>query len=256
MRLTIKSLACLKLAVLATALMTSTASHSEQITLKPLSFQSDIGWIGYQLPNVEIKNQTEANHPIWQSLTVPLIKQISLNVARLLYDKVESAPQLPSLGIILSEFEGVAFKEGDFNGATIKISRGYLAKFEKSHHQAALVDEIVGILYHEIAHAYQLDDHNYAEIGPVIEGIADVVRMQAGYIDVSHRKAGGHYDAGYKTTAFYFDWLIKQHPHISLPVINEQLNPHDNIKWSWQTFADSNQLILNSSWQQYQQHIL
>ena len=256
MRLNKKPLTCLKLGVMVMTLLTSCASYSEQITLKPLSFQSDIRWLGHTLPDVQIKTEGDAHHRVWQSLTVPLIQQISFNVARLLYDKVESAPQLPSLAIILSEFDGVAFKDGDFNGATIKISSDYLAKFEKSHDQAALVDELVGILYHEIAHAYQLDDHNYALIGPVIEGIADVVRMQAGYVDFSHRKTGGNYDSGYKTTAFYLDWLIKHNPHISLSVINAQLNPHDTVKWSWQTFAKLNQLNLSDSWQQYQQNML
>lgn len=239
--------------LLVSGLMLACVSHAQApLSVKPMSFESDIAWLDFTLPNVQIKTEGEVSHEIWQALNVPLIKQICFNVARLLYQQQVNAPKLPSLEIILSSFDGVAFKDGDFNGATIKVSVDYLNKYAKNNDKQALEQELVGILYHEIAHAYQLDDHNYGEIGPVIEGIADVVRMQAGYVDFSHRKAGGNFDSGYKTTAFYLDWLIKNKPEVTLSTINAQLNPHDEIKWSWQTFALLNELDLSQSWQLYQ----
>lgn len=228
------------------------APKEVELSLKPVTYVGDIHWQNFSLPKVTLTRKTKIANTHWDSLNSTLIQQISYNVARLLYRDVAKAPKLPTLSIILEDMKGVAYKEGDFNGAVIHVSAQYFATFAAKNSAQAVYDELVGVLYHEIAHAYQLDDHNYQEIGPVIEGIADVVRMKAGYVDFSHRKRGGQYDSGYKTTAFYLYWLEKNHQPNLLIDLNAQLDPHDKVKWSWSLFAEKTGISLTESWQRYQ----
>ena len=225
------------------------------LSLKPVSYMGDIGWQGFRLPKVTLSRTSSVVNKHWNTLDNALIQQISYNVARLLYRDVGKAPQLPTLKVILEDMKGVAYKEGDFNGATIHLSAQYFEKFAMTHDDQSTYDELIGVLYHEIAHAYQLDDHNYKEIGPVIEGIADVVRMKAGYVDFSHRKVGGAYDSGYKTTAFYLHWLEQTLKPNLLVELNAQLDPHDDIKWSWTLFAKESGISLSESWRKYQKSL-
>ncbi|AXQ99912.1 basic secretory protein-like protein [Pseudoalteromonas piscicida] len=224
--------------------------------LKPIAFQSDLAWRQFPLPTVSLSKTTKINHFAWQEVDNKVIEQISYNVARLLYKDMRKAPKLPTLHIVFEDLKGVAYKEGDFNGATIHISANYMENFSKSHSETESVDELIGILYHEIAHAYQLDDHNYKEIGPIIEGIADVVRLKAGYIPDDTQKPGGNYKDGYKNTAFFIDWLSKQSNRDLLQEINAQLDPHDDIKWDWQYFEQSAGVKLDTAWQHYQASLL
>lgn len=250
----------LKLAIVVSALVTGAQTNAYQqkdvsLELKPVSFIGDIAWQSFQLPKVTLLTETKVVNPSWAAISNSLIYQISYNVARLLYRDVNKAPKLPTLKIILEDMKGVAYKEGDFNGATIHISAQYFEKFSQENTPQAVYDELIGVLYHEIAHAYQLDDHNYKEIGPIIEGIADVVRMKAGYIDFKHRKIGGKYDSGYKTTAFYLHWLENHSTPDLLVKLNAQLDPHDGIKWSWSWFAKQTKIDLAASWKAYQESL-
>jgi len=223
--------------------------------LKPVLFNGDIQWQQFKLPVVKLSNTSKEHLKSWNSLSPELIQQISYNVARLLYKNVNFAPNLPSLAISLEDMDGVAYKEGDFNGAKIHISAQYLKIYLAEHGAAQTHIELLGVLYHEIAHAYQFDDNNYKNIGPLIEGIADVVRIKAGYVDIKNRKAGGQFDDGYKTTAFFIHWLEQQSNPDLLVKLNAALNPKDDITWQWQDLALQLNLSIDKSWQAYQQAI-
>lgn len=221
--------------------------------LKDLAFVSDKAWLNFALPNIQIRQQPEISSVLWQDVTVDLIQQTAYNVARILYKNEKDAPKLPILEVQLENFDGVAWKEGDFDkGAIIHVSHTYLDKFQQQHGVEAAWQELVGILYHEIAHAYQRDDHNYKNIGGVIEGIADVVRYQAGYLDLKTRKPGGQYDQGYKTTAFFLIWLDEQNEQNLLQALNLSLDATDDMVWNWQHFEQQLGTPLEQAWQSYQ----
>lgn len=224
------------------------------LSLKPLSFSADARWQQFRLPNVQLHN-TAGPMAVWDQLDVALVRQISYNVARLLYNDVKHAPNIPTINLVLENFDGVAWKEGDFNGVTIHVSADYLKKYAKMPDSERLSEELIGILYHEIAHGYQRDDNNYKNIGGVIEGIADVVRHQAGYVDNKHRKAGGNFDDGYKNTAFFLVWL-EQHKYPGLlQQLNLALDASDDITWSWKGFEHSLNVPLSELWEEYQRSI-
>ena len=246
----------------AIALFISTSSSAHQAEhlatneqLKPILFNGDIQWQQFKLPVVTLSNTSKEQFKSWDSLSPELIQQISYNVARLLYKNANFAPNLPSLAISLEDMDGVAYKEGGFNGAKIHISAQYLKKYLSEHGAAQAHDELLGLLYHEIAHAYQFDDNNYKNIGPLIEGIADVVRIKAGYVDMQKRKTGGQFDDGYKTTAFFIHWLEQQSNPELLIKLNGALNPNDDTTWQWQDLTLQLNLSVEKSWQAYQQAI-
>lgn len=239
------------------ALCASTALSVEaedlDLSLKDVGFNSaQAAWQGFELPSIAIHKLDGVEDVTWDAVTPSTIAVISERVARLLYPSSAEAPKLKSLSINLKEMKGVAYKDGNFDGASIFVSREYLVNYRSKHGAQAAYDELVGVLFHEIAHAYQYDDHNYAEIGPIIEGIADLVRLKAGYIPAQARKVGGNYSDGYKTTAFYLDWLDARYQSDFLVAINQSLDPYDEVKWSWSYFAKKFNVPLEKSWQEYQ----
>ncbi|CCQ10612.1 putative secretory protein [Pseudoalteromonas luteoviolacea B = ATCC 29581] len=237
------------------ALLSSPLIYAENFPLKPIQFESEFSWQAFKLPEIRIQTQSSKPTTQWNQITPSVIAAISQNVARLLYRTERDSPNLASLTIVLKDMDGVAYKEGDFNAATVFISNQYLETYHQKHGSKATFDELVGILYHEIAHTYQYDDANYAEIGPIIEGIADLVRLKAGYVDFSARKVGGNFDSGYKITAFYLAWLEQKFKEDYLMAINASLSPYDKQKWTWDFFALRLNLDLVKSWNDYQVEI-
>lgn len=235
------------------ALMSSLDCVALDLSIKTTEFNNaESDWQAFPLPLITVSSLDNAVDETWNTITPSTIAVISERVARLLYTSSESAPKLKSLSVNLKEMKGVAYKDGNFDGASIFVSREYLANYRAKYGEQAAYDELVGVLYHEIAHAYQYDDHNYAEIGPIIEGIADLVRLKAGYIPLEARKVGGYYYDGYKTTAFYLDWLDSRYKNDFLVAINQSLDPFDDVKWSWSYFSEKFNVPLEKSWQEYQ----
>ncbi|XP_021803219.1 uncharacterized protein LOC110747335, partial [Prunus avium] len=68
--------------------------------------------------------------------------------------------------------------------------------------------EISGVLYHESTHVWQWNGNGQAP-GGLIEGIADYVRLKAGFVP-SHwvqPGQGNRWDQGYDVTARFLDYL-------------------------------------------------
>lgn len=78
--------------------------------------------------------------------------------------------------------------------------------------------ETRGVLFHELVHAYQFEPKGIGSYSTnktfwaCIEGLADAVRAQAGYFDMSTRKPGGNWMDGYRTTGFFIQWLTTKDP--------------------------------------------
>ncbi|TKX25116.1 hypothetical protein C1H76_2608 [Elsinoe australis] len=67
--------------------------------------------------------------------------------------------------------------------------------------------ELLGVICHELVHCYQ---HNALGSAPggLIEGMADFVRLRAGFVPPHWKREGGRkWDAGYQTTGYFLDWL-------------------------------------------------
>ncbi|OJJ35223.1 hypothetical protein ASPWEDRAFT_500481 [Aspergillus wentii DTO 134E9] len=131
-----------------------------------------------------------------------------------------SVPPTRSVTVILHDFGGVAYttgKELDNDHKEIHFSLSYI---QTSAASSNAVNELTGVLTHELVHCYQHTAPPPPEgngvpspPGGLIEGIADFVRLKAG-LEPPHWKQPtsakdrpDKWDQGYQHTAFFLAWL-------------------------------------------------
>ncbi|XP_018500070.2 uncharacterized protein LOC103935499 [Pyrus x bretschneideri] len=101
--------------------------------------------------------------------------------------------------LIVENITGVAYAVNN----EIHVSASYIAGYSGD-----VKKEITGVLYHESTHVWQWNGNGQAP-GGLIEGIADYVRLKAGYAP-SHwvqPGQGDRWDRGYEVTAWFLDYL-------------------------------------------------
>jgi len=135
---------------------------------------------------------------------VLLVQEVAQTTCSILYKAPEEVRSVPMLLLIVEDFEGIAAA----SAGSIHISSRYLQELTNANQDVAR--EITGLLYFTIATAYQNNAGNTAPIW-LITGVADFVRLTAGYADPALRGPGGSWQDGYRTGAFFFDWLNEQY---------------------------------------------
>ena len=100
--------------------------------------------------------------------------------------------------LVIETMDGVAYTSN--NG--IHVSANYIASYSGD-----VKTEITGVLYHEVTHVWQWNGKGAAP-GGLIEGIADYVRLKAGYAPSHWVKPGqgDRWDQGYDVTAYFLDY--------------------------------------------------
>ena len=81
------------------------------------------------------------------------------------------------------------------------------------HCAVPFVEQVTGVLYHETTHVWQWDGQGQAN-GGLIEGIADYVRLKAGYAPGHWVQPGqgDRWDQGYDVTARFLDYCDSLKP--------------------------------------------
>ncbi|KAG6523785.1 hypothetical protein ZIOFF_013672 [Zingiber officinale] len=102
------------------------------------------------------------------------------------------------IALIVESMDGVAYNSND----EIHLSADYVAGYSGD-----VRTEITGVLYHEVTHSWQWNGRGAAN-GGLIEGIADFVRLKAGYAPGHWVGPGGgdRWDQGYDVTARFLDY--------------------------------------------------
>lgn len=122
-----------------------------------------------------------------------------------LYTPLTAPTHVKQITLVLRSFDGVAYTSGSDTDKEIHLSLDYIVS-SVSRAQ----DEILGVLIHEVVHCYQYNAKDTCP-GGFIEGIADFVRLNAGYAPPHWKvSAGDRWDAGYDTTAYFLDWIEKR----------------------------------------------
>ena len=131
---------------------------------------------------------------------LPGFRQMAANACALLYTSMAQVPyKHPNLTLVFSSTSGVLAQTWK---SLSKIEFGPLS-----------VGAAVTASYstHEVVHLFQHSPTNgTAQTSGVIEGIADWVLVQMGYHTAANQRptgGGTAWDAGYDTTAFFFDWI-------------------------------------------------
>ncbi|KVI01887.1 uncharacterized protein LOC112500821 [Cynara cardunculus var. scolymus] len=102
------------------------------------------------------------------------------------------------VSVFIDDMDGVAYTVND----EIHVSANYIQGYSGD-----VKTEITGVLYHEMTHVWQWNGRGQAP-GGLIEGIADYVRLKAGYAP-SHwvqPGEGDRWDQGYDVTARFLDY--------------------------------------------------
>jgi len=138
---------------------------------------------------------------------------------------LETAPKnVQTLVLILRPMPGVAHTTGSEHHKEIHFSLDYIATCATRAR-----DEIRGVLTHETVHCFQYNAQETCP-GGLIEGIADYVRLRAGF-DPPHwkQRGGDEWDAGYETTGYFLAWLEERYGDGTIRVLNERMNgvPYD-----------------------------
>lgn len=122
-----------------------------------------------------------------------------------LYTPLTAPRHVKTITLVLRPFDGVAHTLGSDTDKEIHFSLDYI-----SGSASRARDEIIGVLVHEVAHCYQQNALDTCPDG-LIEGIADFVRLNAGYVPPHWKPAGGDkWDKGYATTAYFLDWVERR----------------------------------------------
>ncbi|KAJ4312565.1 hypothetical protein N0V94_007380 [Neodidymelliopsis sp. IMI 364377] len=145
-------------------------------------------------------------------------------VLKLLYTDVEKSciPPTRSITLVVRDMDGVAYTTGldiDDDHKEIHLSTKYIEHVPESRQK----EEINGVLVHEMVHCWQHHGGNTAP-GGLTEGVADWVRLKAGYAPPHWRRRGDcDWDAGYERTAYFLEWLEKEHGEDVVRKINQAL---------------------------------
>jgi hypothetical protein len=174
---------------------------------------------------------------------VAFAKKAAQSVCSILYKSQSEVPSVATIKLVIEDMDGVAYTAGD----EVHFSSTYMADFASGRNAAAITYELTGVVVHEFTHVYQYNDGE----GWAIEGVADFVRLRAGYIPASNRRRGGNYDDAYQTTAFFLDWIDTGHAGFGHQ-FNQSMTSKDNKGWSTAVFKTLTGSDVDTLWKQYQ----
>ncbi len=222
------------------------------------------GWTHFAYPKINFINKTlGGNGDLYTDLVpkpIDLINSVCLDVCKILYRSVDEIDVLNILDYSIEDIETISAKGGNPPHINIFFSSSYLKNKKGEMSDKELVDEIVGVLYHELTHGYQYAPKgagayaNGTDFFGFLEGMADYVRLKAGYSSYDYRKTGGHWNDGYKVSAFFIDWL---HTKDADFIYKMNQTAQTIIPWSWDA---ATQEILSQPtqelWNEYQDFLL
>ncbi|KAG2548228.1 uncharacterized protein LOC120650678 [Panicum virgatum] len=107
--------------------------------------------------------------------------------------------------LVVEDIGGVAFT----GGSEIHLSAQYVGGYSGD-----VKTEVTGVLYHEVVHVWQWGLQDYGAHPGIFEGIADYVRLKAGYAPGHWVQPGqgDRWDQGYDVTARFLDYCDSLQP--------------------------------------------
>ncbi|KAG2704618.1 hypothetical protein I3843_05G012500 [Carya illinoinensis] len=113
-------------------------------------------------------------------------------------NNVADRKNVQKVSLFIDDRDGVAYTSNNEIHVSARYINGYSGNVK---------NEITGVLYHEMTHVWQWNGNGQAP-GGLIEGIADFVRLKAGYVPGHWVKPGqgDKWDQGYDVTARFLDY--------------------------------------------------
>jgi hypothetical protein len=179
------------------------------------------------------------------------VQEIGRGVCHILYRTADEVRDATHLQLIIRYAPGeVAWKAGDGADITVMISTDHLTNVKNQGRDVAT--EVKGILFHEMTHMYQHDDHDgHGADAGLIEGIADFVRIKAGFTpDGAQPSGGGNWNDGYTHTAFFLLYVDQAYPGFAHD-LNLSMDSDDGKTWSPAAFQDITGKPVETLWDDY-----
>jgi Plant Basic Secretory Protein. len=182
------------------------------------------GWENFNYLNVRFESlnpDTEGSKLYLKLVQDPneYIKYHARKVAEILYYSTDDPiNEVRNIRYTLEDKEGISAKGGNTPNIHIFYSTRHIENSAKES-LYKMDFETRGVLYHELTHGYQYEPKGCGNYGnnktfwACIEGIADAVRAEAGYFDMSTRRPGGNWLDGYRTTGFFIQWMKTKDPN-------------------------------------------
>ncbi len=219
-------------------------------------------WNGFKYPTINYLNEDKnslGSKLFFMLVPNPdsLFKSRILEVCKFLYRNPSEVRNKKTFDFRLRNDNGVAATGGNSETIDMFMSTTYLASFFKNcgNNEKVMLDEIIGIITHELVHAYQNSPSGYpvnTEVFSCIEGMADAIRIRSGYMPFS-RKQGGHWNDGYRTTGYFVDWLVSKDPDF---IYKYNLSAGQLKSWSWDQLTQQafGKPVINL-WGEYQRYL-
>ncbi|KAL6641237.1 hypothetical protein ACP70R_019418 [Stipagrostis hirtigluma subsp. patula] len=144
-----------------------------------------------------------------QAVGVDYAKQVLSDASAFIwstFNQPDPADRRPvdAVTLVVEDIGGVAYT----SGSDIHLSAQYVGGYSGD-----VKTEVTGVLYHETAHVWQWGLQDYGAHPGVFEGIADFVRLKAGYAPGHWVQPGqgDKWDQGYDVTARFLDYCDSLH---------------------------------------------
>lgn len=175
-------------------------------------------WLGFPNPTVSyVKNLPD--HPGQAALErvlpdlTQVIEEISLGVAKLLYNNVTEIKVFETLTFETGQYDFPAAKSGTDKDMILMFDLDHIANVELQGEET-LRKEVMGVLWHELTHGYnQVPDSGVYQAGnelhSFLEGLANHIRLQAGYIELTPKWIESWNDDAYNQTSLFLSWVAE-----------------------------------------------
>lgn len=178
-------------------------------------------WQGFTYPKVEMAHQ-DLESAGYQRINrlMPDIEQtindISLKVNQKLYRNFTQVPEFDKVVFSLQWSDVLASRGGSGKTMLLTFSTKYIEEKLAQQPDDKVLYELKGVFWHELTHGYQYHPSNgeYKQGTPYhafIEGVADLIRIDAGYHKTRMPKSSKSWLGGYTNTGFFLHWIAQNY---------------------------------------------
>jgi hypothetical protein len=169
-------------------------------------------------PTINFENQDPGNSGNFDAVIQDVQAEMQdaiCTMCSILYRTPEDMPRThDTVNFIIDNHDGVAYAGGN----SIHLSTGHIQNYGDPE---SAYTEFKGVMVHEATHLYQVNGGN--SDGALIEGVADFVRVRAGYYGPGRCGGGDNWDGAYTTSGCFFSWLAGPCEY------HEQFHPQNDL---------------------------
>lgn len=221
-------------------------------------------WLGFKPPKVIINFEDSESEGAKRLMRLMPdlqgdINNVTHQLVKRLYKNFAQVPDFEQVEFQLKWMDTLAYRAGSDKKMVIAFSSKYITERLKDQADEQVRYELLGVLWHELVHGYQLMPKNRSYGGDpgvhaYIEGMADLVRIQAGFHKTRTPELSDSWLGGYTNTGFFLSYLADTYePDLAYKFNQSALTLDD---WSFEKAIQS--IIgkpIDSLWLEYQQNL-